>query len=194
MQFRLVLAAAVAANVAMAMDRAAAVEMSYAITQMYASVEVPPPTAERITVCYGFVCRRRAHLDFTQADHKSLSDILNKGKASPEAERRAQKLDTEARTLARLLHVDTKSLWPAVIDELSVGKGYEAALGAALGDDLEAPTHPSAPMRWAGAPMDAGDPALPEGVEALALHVRAPQELARRLAQIGVIARADAGK
>ena len=68
-----------------------------------------------------------------------------------EAERRAQRLDTEAKTLAKLLHVDTKNLWPAVIDDLTVDKGYEAALGAALGDDLEAPVDPSAPMRWAGA-------------------------------------------
>ena len=36
------------------------------------------------------------------------------------------------------------------------------------------------------------DPALPEGVEALAQHlVAAPQELQRRLAQIGVVERAD---
>jgi chromosome segregation protein len=109
-----------------------------------------------------------------------------------EAERRAQRLDTEAKTLAKLLHVDTKNLWPAVIDELTVEKGYEAALGAALGDDLEAPTDPSAPMRWAGAAIDPGDPALPEGVEALGAVVKAPEQMARRLAQIGVIAREHA--
>jgi chromosome segregation protein len=34
-----------------------------------------------------------------------------------------------------------------------------------------------------------GDPALPEGIEALAAHVDAPIELARRLAQIGIVAR-----
>src|ERR1019366_3534267 len=34
-----------------------------------------------------------------------------------------------------------------------------------------------------------GDPALPQGVEPLAAHVEAPAELARRLAQIGVVAR-----
>ena len=110
-----------------------------------------------------------------------------------EAERRAQRLDTEAKTLAKLLHIDTKNLWPAVIDALSVDKGYEAALGAALGDDLEAPIDPSAPMRWAGATIDPTDPALPDGVEALGQHVKAPQELARRLAQIGVIGREQAG-
>jgi chromosome segregation protein len=109
-----------------------------------------------------------------------------------EAERRAQRLDTEARTLAKLLHVDTKNLWPAVLDDLTVEKGYETALGAALGDDLEAPVDPTAPMRWAGAEIDPADPALPAGADTLARHVQAPKELARRLAQIGVVERADA--
>ncbi len=109
-----------------------------------------------------------------------------------EAERRVQRLDTEAKTLAKLLHVDTKSLWPSVIDDITVAKGYEAALGAALGDDLEAPVDPSSPMRWGGAAIEPDDPRLPDGVEALAQHVQAPPELARRLTQIGVIDRADA--
>ncbi len=109
-----------------------------------------------------------------------------------EAERRVQRLDTEARTLAKLLRVDTKSLWPAVMEELSVEKGDQAALGAALGDDLEAPIDAAAPMRWAGAELDPADPPLPEGAELLASQVNAPRELARRLAQIGVIAREDA--
>src|SRR5207248_3082066 len=72
---------------------------------------------------------------------------------------------------------------------VTVAKGYEKALGAALGDDLDAPVDPSAPMRWTNAGVADGDPALPEGVEALAAHVQAPSELARRLAQIGVVAR-----
>ena len=109
-----------------------------------------------------------------------------------EAERRVHRFDTEAKTLAKLLHVDTKNLWPGVIDRLGVDKGFEAALGAALGDDLEAPVDPSAPMRWAGAAIEPTDPELPAGVEPLAQHVRAPTELARRLAQIGVIMREEA--
>src|SRR5262249_8750668 len=107
-----------------------------------------------------------------------------------EAERRANRLETEAKTLAKVLHVDAKNLWPPVIDQLKVEKGYETALGAALGDDLDAPIEPSAPMRWAGASAD-GDPALPGGIEPLAAQVQAPPELARRLAQIGVVAHAD---
>ena len=75
-------------------------------------------------------------------------------------------------------------------DALNVTKGYEKALGAALGDDLDAPIDPSAPMRWAGAALDPADPVLPEGAEPLSLFVKAPPELARRLAQIGVVERA----
>ena len=109
-----------------------------------------------------------------------------------EAERRAQRLDTEAKTLAKLLHVDTKNLWPSVLDDITVSKGYEAALGAALGDDLEATVDPSSPMRWAGAEIEPDDPKLPEGAEPLRQHVKAPKELSRRIVQIGVIDRADA--
>lgn len=128
-----------------------------------------------------------------EAAHSAARQALDAAHSPlAEAERRVQRLDTEAKTLAKLLHVDTKNLWPAVIDQLSVEKGYEAALGAALGDDLEAPVEPSAPMRWAGADIDPADPVLPEGIEPLGHHVTAPKELARRLAQIGIIERADA--
>jgi chromosome segregation protein len=108
-----------------------------------------------------------------------------------DAERRAQRLETEAKTISKVLAVDTKNMWPPVMDSLAVDKGYEKALGAALGDDLDAPVDRSSPMHWGGAPADEADPPLPEGAEPLAMHVMAPAELSRRLAQIGVVARAD---
>jgi chromosome segregation protein len=111
-----------------------------------------------------------------------------------QAERRAHRLETEVRTLAKLLDVETQKLWPPAIDLVTVEKGFEAALGAALGDDLDAPIDPVAPVRWAGAAIDPADPALPDGAEKLSLHVTAPPELARRLAQVGVIDRADAAR
>jgi len=106
-----------------------------------------------------------------------------------EADKRVQRLETEARTISKLVNGETKNLWPPIIDGVTVAKGYEKALGAALGDDLDAPVDPSAPMRWTNTGVTGGDPALPEGVEALAAHVEAPAELARRLAQIGVVAK-----
>jgi len=107
------------------------------------------------------------------------------------AERRVQRLETEAKTISKLLAVESKNLWPPVMDALKVAEGYEKALGAALGDDLDAPVDQSAPMRWAGAAIDPSDPPLPEGASALSGFVQAPSELARRLAQIGVVERSD---
>ena len=107
------------------------------------------------------------------------------------AERRLQRLETEAKTIGKLLAVENKSLWPPVMDALVVEKGYEKALGAALGDDLDAPVDASAPMRWTGAPLDPADPALPDDAAALSRYVQAPAELHRRLAQIGIVARAE---
>jgi chromosome segregation protein len=107
------------------------------------------------------------------------------------AERAVQRLETEARTISKLLAVESKNLWPPVMDALTVASDYEKALGAALGDDLDAPVGDTAPMRWSGAASDPADPVLPEGAMALSQFVQGPPELARRLAQIGVIERAD---
>lgn len=106
-----------------------------------------------------------------------------------DAERKLQRLETEAKTLSKVLAVETKNLWPPVMDDIEVEKGYEKALGAALGDDLDAPVDPGAPMRWTGSAVDPADPPLPAGAEPLSSKVRAPKELSRRLNQIGVVDR-----
>jgi len=61
------------------------------------------------------------------------------------AERRAQRLETEVRTLEKLLQSGSGGLWAPVVEQISVAKGYETALGAALGDDLDASAETSAP-------------------------------------------------
>jgi len=104
-----------------------------------------------------------------------------------EAEKRVQRLETEARTISKIVNGETKNLWPPIIDGVTVAKGFEKALGAALGDDLDAPVDPSAPLRWTVAGSNHDDPSLPAGAEPLAAHVQAPPELTRRLKQIGVV-------
>lgn len=106
-----------------------------------------------------------------------------------EADKRVQRLETEAKTISKLVMGETKNLWPPIIDGVSVAKGFEKALGAALGDDLDAPVDASAPMRWSNLGIMADDPSLPDGIVSLATHVNAPPELARRLAQIGIVSR-----
>ncbi|WP_040301569.1 hypothetical protein [Afipia clevelandensis] len=58
-------------------------------SELYTSVSTSPPTAQTMTVCYGFVCRRRVELDFNAADQKTLTQIMASGKASAVAERAA---------------------------------------------------------------------------------------------------------
>jgi chromosome segregation protein len=108
-----------------------------------------------------------------------------------EAERAAQRLETEARTVAGLLGSDASGPWPRAVDAVSVARGYEAALGAALGDDLDASVDEAAPAHWSLIAAADEDPRLPAGAEPLADRVSAPPALARRLAQVGVVARAD---
>src|SRR5690606_17837050 len=79
------------------------------------------------------------------------------------------------------------------LDRLKAAPGYEHALAAALGDDLEAPIGTEGPRFWGGAAPADRDPALPAGCAALSGHVTAPPELARRLAQVAVAER-DAGQ
>ncbi len=123
------------------------------------------------------------------AHNNARADVEAARTALSESEKRVQRLETEAKTLGQMLSLETRNLWPPVIDHVAVDKGFEKALGAALGDDLDAPVDASAPMHWSKAPIDASDPALPEGAEPLSGFVKAPEQLARRLAQIGVVDR-----
>ncbi|WP_376801939.1 chromosome segregation protein SMC [Candidatus Raskinella chloraquaticus] len=108
-----------------------------------------------------------------------------------DAERDAARLGSEAQALRKVLSQSTGGRWRPVLEEITAARGYEAALGAALGDDLDAAIDPAASMHWAGSPLSEDDPALPAGVEALASHINAPPALARRLSQIGLVTRAE---
>jgi hypothetical protein len=66
-----------------------AAPISSAVEYLYSSVSIYPPSATSMTVCYGFVCRRRETLDFTEADRKALTQIMSAGRASAVAERAA---------------------------------------------------------------------------------------------------------
>jgi len=102
-------------------------------------------------------------------------------------------IETEARTIRRMLEAGSAGgAFAPVVEDVEVDRGYETALGAALGDDLDSPADPAAPVHWRLAGEGAEDAALPPGITALITHVRAPKVLHRRLAQIGIAASADA--
>jgi chromosome segregation protein len=106
-----------------------------------------------------------------------------------EARRKAERLATEIRTLSNLLKSDGGGLWPAVVDALNVEPGYETALAAALGDDIEASANEGAPVHWRGLPPLAEIPPLPGDATPLSRHVEAPPALWRSLSHVGVVTR-----
>jgi chromosome segregation protein len=134
---------------------------------------------------------REEELSLAEKTHAAAREEELKIRAPlTEAERKAQHLETQVSTLSKLLTAGSGGFWPPVTEEITVEKGYEAALGAALGDDLEASTNPASPAHWAQTDAS-GDPALPPGVEALSALVTAPTPLARRLSQIGIVLRSE---
>ncbi len=64
-------------------------ELSPPIAALYTSVSIFPPSSRAMTVCYGFVCRRREMLDFTPRDRSALTQIMAAGRSSAAAERAA---------------------------------------------------------------------------------------------------------
>ena len=105
------------------------------------------------------------------------------------AEGEATALSAELGALDRLIARDTDSAG-AILDQISVDPGYEHALGAALADDLRAPIAAEGSGWYALPAYDAAaalTAALPAGVLALTDHVRAPAQLSRRLAQVGLV-------
>ncbi|MDQ1185307.1 chromosome segregation SMC family protein [Agrobacterium larrymoorei] len=111
------------------------------------------------------------------------------------ARNRLNALETEARTISKMLAAGAASgSFTPVAEELKVDRGFEAALGAALGDDLESPLDKNAPAYWAANGEGADDPALPQGLPSLLSHVSGPDALKRSLRQIGIVASVEDGQ
>jgi chromosome segregation protein len=157
---------------------------------------LPDPDEKRAMVEAGEIAVAEAEAAI-QAVEKALA-AARQAEASlrapvDHARSRLNALETEARTISRMLAAGAAAAeFSPVADELRVDRGFETALGAALGDDLESPLDPKAPAHWSGIGDGAADPSLPAGATALLEYVRAPAALTRRLKQIGLVSDSDA--
>jgi len=114
--------------------------------------------------------------------------------ARAEAEGRAGTLEAEVTALTRLLDRE-RGQGDQVLDRITVAKGFEAALGAALSDDLKA-GEAEAPgaTGWTGLAPYSATAALPQGVRSITEVAQGPAVLTRRLSQIGIVGQADGAR
>ena len=103
------------------------------------------------------------------------------------------RLSAEAQALAEVLAVKDGERWPPMIDSLTVASGLEAALGAALGEELTSALDPAAARHWRELPAFDPLPGLPADAVPLAASVQGPVALARALSQVGLVEDEDDG-
>lgn len=172
------------------------------IRQNIAELEPSPEDAKKIDSARANVADARDLVD--SAEKKLVEAEAKRGDAQnkeamardplQEAESIVNRLRTEAKTLARVLQIEESSLWPPLIDAIEVEPGFEKALGAALGDDLDVPADTAAPIHWDTLPALDNPKALPAGTKPLSDFVKGPSSLSRRLGQVGLVGKSQGKK
>ncbi|KQN87035.1 chromosome segregation protein [Sphingomonas sp. Leaf67] len=162
------------------------------LAEQVALSAVAPLFAERTAATE----RRAAALTDADTARAAITNAEAADRSAQESRDRAQSdraaaaaelaaIDSEIAALDRALRRGGRA---RIIDSVVVEPGFEAALAAALGDDLDAGTNPADDRYWQGDDGPTDGPAIPIGVGRLSAHVAAPL-LARRLAQILVVER-----
>lgn len=138
----------------------------------------------------------KAVLDADAALETAEANLASCAKNEAQANAPVSDLDQAVRTLEseiggleRLLRKTETSKAPPVLDSVSISDGYERAVAAALGDDLQASTDTSAPLYWASAitQADTPKPSLPDGARPLGEIADVPAELNARLGMCAIV-------
>lgn len=172
--------AAAAARRDRALREAAAAAQALAALDDAAALEAErEAAAARQEAARGAAAKARAALDWAEASETEAAadrDPAESARAAAIAALAA--LDGEAAALRRA----TAQAGDRLLDAVSADPGFERALAAALGDELE-----TSIADWHGSAAAPGDPPAPVGTLPLAARVAAPAALARRLAQIFLV-------
>ncbi|HPA37614.1 MAG TPA: AAA family ATPase [Phenylobacterium sp.] len=159
--------------------------------------QLGPPATPQIEDARAELERAEASLAAARAALEAAEDERAKAQeaealardAARKQEDHLARLTAEARGLAQIVAQQRRGGFAPALDSVAPDRGYEAALAAALGDDLDAALDPKAPAFWGG--RDAAPPAWPEGAQPLAPLVKAPAALAARLAFTALVQRQD---
>ena len=152
------------------------------------------------------VAARRSELEELQANEVAAQAALADAEVAYRAAREAQaaagdparearaaleRLVGERDALSRLFAQADEEAYPPLVDDVTVTAGYEKALGAALGDELEASPDETAPAFWNRLGAQALTQGLPDNVEPLSAYVAGSTLLTRALSQIGLVTKAQ---
>jgi chromosome segregation protein len=110
---------------------------------------------------------------------------------SRQAQARLERLAGERDALQAMVLQNHDENHAPIVDSVTVEAGYEVALGAALGDDLEVAANDKAAAHWGALGENGADAPLPDNVASLAQFVSGAPRLTRRLSQIGLVSQAD---
>ena len=125
-------------------------------------------------------------VETAEADLVTARDAETSAQAPRDAaQQELRALEAEIAGLHKLLRKAEGPTAPPVVERIRTKDGYEKAVAAALGDDIEAPTDRNAAMFWGGASL--ASQSLPMGATPLTDVTEAPGELAARLSQCGVV-------
>lgn len=151
-----------------------------ALTSAYASRDIDALrlAAEQIRVDADNAEKKRSENQIKASDARDSLQL---------AEADLGRVRAESDALSDLLSVDKNGFWPPLIDAVVVEPGLEAALGAALGDDLAASSDAGAPSHWHELSPTLKAASLPPGAIPLSNYVTAPSVLSQRLAHIGLV-------
>ncbi len=97
------------------------------------------------------------------------------------------RLEAEKQALEEVLSIDHDEGGVPLVEKISVTKGYEIALGAALNVDLNASDDQDSAIHWRELAPLKGNHDFAKSVKTLDQFVKAPALLQRRLSQIGVV-------
>ena len=133
-----------------------------------------------------------AALSSAEASRATAQETEGEARAAmSDAEGEVKALSAEVSGLERLLARDAGG-GSKLVDQINVTAGFEAALGAALGEDLNADQVDDGDVSgWVGLEPYASPAALPGGIQPLAEIAQGPELLTRRLSQTGLVDQAD---
>ena len=176
------------AETAVAAARAAGAEAGTALSRATTDLAAATALQARAAATAELAEATLGQTEAARADTQAREADARASRSAAEGETNA--LRAEVAALTRLVARDSAA-GQQLLDRLAVEPGYEAALGAALADDLRAPVITgtgtgTAASGWAVLPDYDPAPPLPPGVRPMAGHVGAPPVLARRISQIGI--------